>query len=231
MNSLVQWAYRRIRSREFSGDVVWSALLSLLSVKALDALRGCVLGVSYAPIGSLHFRGARVSVRNRRFLSVGRYVSFATGVSIDAFGKNGIVLGRSVTVAAGASLMASGVISEPGIGINIGDRTAIGINNVVWGQGGVSIGKDCLLGPNVVVVSENHVFVEKDRPIRDQGYARGQITIGDNCWLGAGVVVTAGVSIGEGCVVGANSVVRGDLSAGSVAVGTPAKVVSTRNGY
>nr|UDH00760.1 acyltransferase [Rhodococcus opacus PD630] len=100
--------------------------------------------------------------------------------------------------------------------------------NTVWGQGGVVIGRDCLLGPNVVIVSENHVYSDEDMPIRFQGEQRLPVAVGDDCWLGAGVVVVAGVTIGDGSVVGAGSVVTGDLPPGSVAVGSPARIVGSR---
>jgi acetyltransferase-like isoleucine patch superfamily enzyme len=38
-------------------------------------------------------------------------------------------------------------------------------------------------------------------------------------------VVTSGVTIGDRCVVGANSVVTRDIPAGSIAAGSPAKVL------
>ena len=39
------------------------------------------------------------------------------------------------------------------------------------------------------------------------------------------MVVTSGVTIGERCVVGANSVVTTDVPAGSIAAGSPARVL------
>ena len=120
------------------------------------------------------------------------------------------------------------MIANPGTGVVIGAGTAVGMYNTVWGQGGVVIGRDCLLGPNVVIVSENHVYSDEDMPIRFQGEQRLPVAVGDDCWLGAGVVVVAGVTIGDGSVVGAGSVVTGDLPPGSVAVGSPARIVGSR---
>jgi acetyltransferase-like isoleucine patch superfamily enzyme len=44
-------------------------------------------------------------------------------------------------------------------------------------------------------------------------------------WCGANVVITSGVTIGERSVIGANSVVTGDVPAGSIAAGSPARVL------
>ena len=44
-------------------------------------------------------------------------------------------------------------------------------------------------------------------------------------WCGANVVITSGVTIGERCVIGADSVVTTDVPAGSIAAGSPARVL------
>jgi acetyltransferase-like isoleucine patch superfamily enzyme len=54
------------------------------------------------------------------------------------------------------------------------------------------------------------------------------ITIGDGAWLGAGAKILDGVRIGEHAVIGASAVVREDVPAFAVAVGVPARVVSSR---
>ncbi|WP_199091299.1 serine O-acetyltransferase EpsC [Bosea sp. ASV33] len=55
--------------------------------------------------------------------------------------------------------------------------------------------------------------------------------VGDDVVLGAGAVVLGQVSLGNGSALGANAVVLSDLPAGSVAVGVPARVVATREGF
>ena len=52
----------------------------------------------------------------------------------------------------------------------------------------------------------------------------GEIVIGDNVWL-PGATVNPGVTIGDNVVVGVGSLVLGDIPSGSLAVGTPAKVI------
>ena len=53
--------------------------------------------------------------------------------------------------------------------------------------------------------------------------------VGDNTVIGMGAVVLNGAVLGEGCLVGAGAVVTGktDAPAGSVLLGSPAKVVRT----
>ncbi len=57
----------------------------------------------------------------------------------------------------------------------------------------------------------------------------GHIIIGRNVWIGANVTVLPGVTIGDNAVVAAASVVTKDVRAGTVVVGSPARVVRSVN--
>lgn len=109
-----------------------------------------------------------------------------------------------------------------------GERVHISRNTYINGIGGVEIGRETLLGPNVVLVSGTHEFKRLDIPIRLQGNDKLKITIGEDSWLAANVSVMPGVSIGKGVVVGAGAVVTNDLPDYAIAVGVPAKVVGDR---
>ena len=114
---------------------------------------------------------------------MGANVSIGPGVEINALGSDGIVLGDHVTIDAGAILRATGVVRHLGRGIHVGARSSIGAYNILLGQGGVFIGEDCLLGPHVTVVSENHTYDRTDKPIREQGELRSSVVIDDDVWL------------------------------------------------
>jgi len=227
MKHILGGVYTKLRGRQLAPEVPSTVLLGFATRKACEAARGAILGMPYHH-GKLHFRGRHVRVTCPSRLRIGSGVAFGDGVLIEAFSKNGIQLGDAVTLARGASLCASGVIAEPGEGISIGANTAIGMYNTVWGQGGVSIGSNTLLGPNVLIVSENHRFDRANELIREQSTTRAPVSIGNDCWLGVGVVVLAGVTVGDGCVLGAGAVVTRSLPSGSVAVGVPARVIERR---
>lgn len=53
----------------------------------------------------------------------------------------------------------------------------------------------------------------------------GCIEIMDNVFVGANTTILYDVRIGENCIIGAGSLVNKDIPAGSVAVGTPCKVI------
>ena len=59
----------------------------------------------------------------------------------------------------------------------------------------------------------------------------GKVVIGNNVYCAQYVTILKGVTIGDNCVVGFGSVVTKDIPPNSVAVGQPAKVVSSLDDY
>ena len=121
-------------------------------------------------------------------------------------------------------IIEAGFHCDYGSQIHIGDRTFININCTVLDapiiEGAISIGDDCLIGPNVQLLAVSHAIEPKQR-LQKENFA-APITIGNNVWIGAGVIVLAGVTIGENAVVGAGSVVTKDVAANTVVAGNPA---------
>jgi acetyltransferase-like isoleucine patch superfamily enzyme len=149
-------------------------------------------------------------------------------VGIHAFGGSGITIGSFTTIGDFATLQVSGVIREPGSHIRIGEHSSVGIRNFLHGGGGISIGNNCLLGPNVSIFSENHGFRNISKLIRDQQAERAEVVIGDNVWVGANSVILAGVAIGDGAVIAAGSVVTKHVDSNEVFGGVPAKKIGHR---
>lgn len=86
----------------------------------------------------------------------------------------------------------------------------------------ISIGDNCVLGPNVRLIAHDA------SPKKWLGYAKiGKIEIGNNCFLGDSVIVLPGVTIGHDSVIGAGAVVTKDIPPNSIAVGNPARIVSS----
>jgi acetyltransferase-like isoleucine patch superfamily enzyme len=225
--SILGSLYTRLRGRPMSSDVPPLVLGQFAAAKGLQAIGGLTLPARPGDLG-LRFRARGVVIRHPQYVQVGRGTALNRDVTIDGFARRGVRLGANVTVGAGAEIRGSGVIAEPGVGVRVGDRTSIGRGNVIWGQGGVTIGEDCLLGPNVTIVSENHRFDSLAAPIREQGHDRSPVVIGDDCWIGAGAVVLKGVTIGRGAVVAAGAVVTRDVPEFAVVAGVPAQVRSNR---
>lgn len=122
-----------------------------------------------------------------------------------------------------------GVLLHPyGGHILIGRDVFLGPGTTVYGHGGVEIGDDCLIAMHCRILSSNHDIPPMGTGIRSRPDLLAPTRLGRDVWLGAGVTVLAGVTIGDGCVVGAGSVVTRELPPGSVALGSPARVVRSR---
>jgi maltose O-acetyltransferase len=112
----------------------------------------------------------------------------------------------------------------------IGDNVAVsrGVLVTCSGQTQVKIGNDVLIGPYVVIRTDDHVFDRIDIPIRLQGHKGADVIIEDDCWIGAHAIILKGVHVGKGSVIGAGSIVTNDIPPYSIAVGAPAKVIRKR---
>jgi acetyltransferase-like isoleucine patch superfamily enzyme len=230
LQELVERTVRGIKgdpSYHITGSYDDRQLLTILWHRGMQRVRG----LSLAPLTRVSqpvFRGRRVVIEHRYGLRSGPGLILEDGVAINALSTEGVVLGRNVTIARGATLVCTGVLAEPGTGIRLGDRCAVGAGAFLGGQGGIDVGDDVIMGPGVRIFSEDHRFDDVTETIRTQGTLRSRVSIGNDCWLGAGVTVVAGVTIGHGCVIAAGAVVTSSVPAFSVAAGVPARVIRSR---
>ena len=174
------------------------------------------------------FVGRKVRVRGKSHLFLGKNIKIGNSVLLECFSKQGITLDDGVTIDEYATLKCKGSIRSQGKGIIIGMNTSLGLRNFLHGGGGIRIGKDCLLGPDVRIFSLNHNFGNTVRPIRLQGESGSEVIIEDNVWIGAGTTILPGVRIGSGSIVGAGSVVTKNFGMNSVMAGVPARLIKSR---
>lgn len=108
--------------------------------------------------------------------------------------------------------------------ISIGDGTFLN-THIRFGcpKDPVTIGRNCLIGPNVMFETTGHSLVY----VPNVGRSRftQPITVEDEVWIGAGVIILSGVTVGRGAVVAAGSVVSKDVSPMTLVGGIPAKVI------
>ncbi len=96
-------------------------------------------------------------------------------------------------------------------------------------SGAISIGKNVMMGNDVMIIGTNHEFLRIDIPMIEQELQPNRESkIGDDVWIGLRVFILPGVSIGSGVIVGAGAVVTKDIPDWAVAVGNPARVVRYR---
>lgn len=115
-----------------------------------------------------------------------------------------------------------------GSNISIGDYSGIGINCRLYGT--VSIGKDVMMGPEVIILSSNHDFSDISKPMRLQGKSQERpVVIGNDIWIGTRAIIFPGVKIGDGAIIGAGSIVTHNVDSYAIVAGNPAKVIRYRN--
>lgn len=92
---------------------------------------------------------------------------------------------------------------------------------------------------NKVRITEGVRFITHDGGmwvLRNNGTLKdadkfGRIVIGNNVHVGLNAVIMPGVTIGDNVIIGVGSIVTKDIPSNSVAVGVPAKVIRTIDGY
>jgi acetyltransferase-like isoleucine patch superfamily enzyme len=104
------------------------------------------------------------------------------------------------------------------VGVNVFINHGCTLNDI----GGIEIGDDTMLGPNVSLVTSGHPTPVAER--RD-GITVAPIAIGANVWIGAGATVLGGVTVGDGAVVAAGAVVTHDVPAATLVAGVPARAL------
>lgn len=115
-----------------------------------------------------------------------------------------------------------------GVGsVIIGDRTRIGISNVLIGP--VTVGNDVMFAQNVVLSGLNHGYEDIHLSPSMQKVETKPIVIEDEVWIGANAVVTAGVTVGKHSIVAAGCVVLKDVPPYSIVGGNPGKILKQYN--
>ena len=109
------------------------------------------------------------------------------------------------------------------IGDNFFSNNNLHLNASVNGE--IIIGKNVMVGPNVVFRTASHIFVDSGKLIKNQGHSFGNINIEDNVWIGANCVILPNVVIGEGSVVAAGATVNKSVSPFTLVGGVPAKTI------
>jgi galactoside O-acetyltransferase len=109
-----------------------------------------------------------------------------------------------------------------GENIRIGRNVFINQNCTLYDLGGIDIGDDVMIGPNVSLITSSHPIEPSRR--RDAVIAK-PIVIGKNVWIAAGVTIIGGVTVGENAVVAAGSVVTKNVPADTLVAGNPARVI------
>jgi acetyltransferase-like isoleucine patch superfamily enzyme len=148
--------------------------------------------------------------------------------TISILSKLRLVNGGSIEIGKYSHIHDYAMILTYGGKVKIGKYFSLNPFSIIYGHGGVRIGDNVRIAAHTVMAAANHIFKDKNIPIRDQGLITQGIIINDDVWVGANCTILDGVEIGKGCVIGAGAVVNKSLPPFSIAVGNPARVISQR---
>jgi acetyltransferase-like isoleucine patch superfamily enzyme len=109
-----------------------------------------------------------------------------------------------------------------GLDTRVGRNVFINQNCTFYDLGGLDIGDDVMIGPNVSLITSGHPL---DPAQRRAFVIAKPIVIERNVWIAAGATVIGGVTIGENAVVAAGSVVTKDVPPNTLVGGNPARVI------
>src|SRR6266446_6876310 len=104
------------------------------------------------------------------------YIAASSKIQIDT---DDCVLGGSVRISKGV-IISDGVIIAPyGGSIEIGASAYIGPYCVLYGHGGLAIGRNTMIGAHTIIVPANHGWTRLDEPMNVQPLTKKGITIGE----------------------------------------------------
>jgi acetyltransferase-like isoleucine patch superfamily enzyme len=111
---------------------------------------------------------------------------------------------------------------DHGLDLRVGANVFINHGCTLNDMGGIEIGMDTMIGPNVSLLTSGHPTALADRRA---GITVAPIVIGANVWIGAGAIVLGGVTVGDGAVIAAGAVVSRDVPPATLVAGVPAQPV------
>src|ERR1700759_4365621 len=106
--------------------------------------------------------------------------------------------------------------------IRVGRNVFVNQNCTFYDLGGLDIGDDVMIGPNVSIITSGHPIAPSQRRA---GVTAKPIVIERNVWIGASATIIGGVTVGENSVIAAGSVGTKNVPPNTLVGGNPARVI------
>jgi acetyltransferase-like isoleucine patch superfamily enzyme len=207
------------KSYQIDDRIPTKLIYSVLYNRTIMLVRG------FFKTGRKIFIGNNTRILNSKNIIFGKNVTIGSHCDIDGFASEKIIFGDCVKIGCYSKLLSTSHFSKYGIGLTMGNNSAIGDFTHFGAAGGIEIGDDVIMGSYISFHSENHNFSDITKPIREQGVSSKGIKLGNNIWVGAKATFLDGCVVGNNSVVAAGAVVNGVFPDNVVIGGIPAKII------
>jgi maltose O-acetyltransferase len=105
----------------------------------------------------------------------------------------------------------------------IGNHSVINQNCRLDNRGGITIGANVSISPEVHILTADHDLASPNFKGREL-----PVSIEDFVFVGSRAIILPGVTLGRGCAIAAGSVVTKNVDPGAIVAGVPAKAIGRR---
>ena len=168
--------------------------------------------------------GQNVVLRHPHKIRIADNVVIDDNCLLDAKGERN----RGITIGSGVFVGRNTILSCKDGDIELANGANIGFNCELFSASRVTVGRDVLMAAYTYVIGGDHDFSDPSKSVLAQTRTSAGVAIGDGVWIGAGAKILDGVTLGDHAVIGAGAVVRESVPASAIAVGIPARIVSSR---
>src|SRR2546427_11360406 len=148
-------------------------------------------------------RVSRLNMRPGIRIAPATYIAKGAMIQTDSDGRS---FGGRILVSEGVTISDGVIIATYGGTIEIDANAYIGPYCVLYGHGGLAIGRKTMIAAHTIIVPANHGIGRLDVPMGAQPLTKKGIAIGEGGWVGAGFKVLGGGHIGNGAGIGAGAV-------------------------
>lgn len=113
--------------------------------------------------------------------------------------------------------------------LSVGNNVSIHSFNYIDAYGGIDIGNNVSIANHSTLISSDHTWNDKHKPIKYNKVKPKKIIIEDDVWIASGVRVLGGSIIKNRCIIGAGAVVNKKTEPNSLYVGVPIKKIKEVN--
>ena len=172
--------------------------------------------------------GKKVFLSRKARITYSRDISIGNGVRIEEYATLS-PMGGNISIGDNSHIHPFAMLLGYGGEIHIGSHCTVHPFCMLYGPGGLTIGNAVRIAAQTVIVTSNHIFENRNIPIRMQGIRAEGITIKNDVWIGAGAKILDGVTLNHGCIIASGAVVTKDVAEYAIVGGIPAEIIGWRD--